>query len=139
VKKILKLHDAFFVERLIAGTEITMGIVLGKTYPVVEIIPPKDSWFDYKNKYSGRSKEIPFAPSVSKDLQKRAQKIALRIHNDLKLGSYSRTDAIVEDGKIYVLETNTPGGVGLTPYSLLPKAAKAIGISFEQLVEKMLK
>lgn len=138
VKKILKLHDTFFVERLIDGTEITMGIVLGKIYPVVEIIPPKDSWFNYQNKYSGRSKEVPFAPSVSKRVQKKAQKIALQIHKNLKLGSYSRTDAIVKDGKIYILETNTPGGVGLTPHSLLPKAAKAIGVSFEQLVQKML-
>ncbi|HUC02020.1 MAG TPA: hypothetical protein VMA75_03895 [Candidatus Paceibacterota bacterium] len=139
VKKILKLHDTFFVERLIDGTEITMGIVLGKAYPVVEIVPPKGSLFNYQNKYSGRSKEIPFAPSVNKSVQKKAQQIALRIHQDLKLGSYSRTDAMVKDGKIYILETNTPGGVGLTPHSLLPKSAKAIGISFEQLVEQMLK
>ncbi|HEY5221019.1 MAG TPA: hypothetical protein VIJ29_02645 [Candidatus Paceibacterota bacterium] len=139
VKKILKLLNSFFAERLIDGVEITMGVVLGRMYPVVEIIPPGGSWFNYRNKYSGKSKEIPFAPSVSKNIQKKAQKIALRIHQELDLGSYSRTDAIIKEGKIYILETNTPGGVGLTPHSLLPKAAKAAGISFEQLVEKMLK
>jgi D-alanine-D-alanine ligase len=139
VKKILKLPDSFFVEKLVNGVEITIGVLLGKALPVVEIIPPKDAWFDYKNKYSGKSKEIPFAPSVSRDMQRKVQKIALRIHRDLKLGSYSRTDVIVKDGIPYILEINTPGGVGLTPESLLPKAAKAAGISFEQLVEKMLK
>jgi D-alanine-D-alanine ligase len=138
VEKILKLSDSLFVEKLITGAEITMGVVLGKAYPVVEIVPPQDSWFDYKNKYSGKSKEIPFAPSVNKKIQRQAQAIALKIHKDLKLGNYSRTDAVVSDNCIYILETNTPGGVGLTPDSLLPKAAKAVGISFEQLVEKML-
>lgn len=139
VKKILKLPGQFFVEKLIDGSEITVGIVLEKTLPVVEIIPPKDDWFDYKNKYSGVSKEIPFAPSVDPKIQRRAQKIALRLHRDFKLGSYSRTDMIVKSGIPYVLEINTPGGVGLTPESLLLKAAKASGISFEQLVKKMLK
>lgn len=139
VKAILKLADHFFVEELIRGTEITVGVLLEKTLPVVEIVPPKDAWFDYKNKYSGASKEIAFAPSVDKKVQRQAQKIASRIHRDLKLGSYSRTDVIVKDGIPYVLEINTPGGVGLTPESLLPKAAKAVGISFEQLVEKILR
>ncbi len=117
-----------------------MEVLLGKVLPVMETIPPENSWFDYKNKYSGKTRDIPFAPSLSKEKQKEAQRIALReIHRDLKLGSYSRTDAIVQDEKIYILETNTPGGVGLTPHSLLPKAAKAVGISFEQLVGQMLK
>ena len=137
-KQILKLNDAFFVEKLIEGVEITMGVLLGKALPVVEIVPPKNAWFDYKNKYSGETQDIPFAPSLSRSIQKRAQTIALQIHQDLKLGNYSRTDAIVKGNKIYILETNTPGGVGLTPQSLLPKAAKAIGLLFEQLVEKML-
>lgn len=138
VKAILTLSDSFFVEKLISGTEITIGVLLGKSLPVMEIIPPENAWFDYKNKYSGASKEIAFAPSVDRKVQQKAQKIALRIHQDLKLGSYSRMDVIVKNSIPYVLEINTPGGVGLTPESLLPKAAKALGISFEQLVEKML-
>jgi D-alanine-D-alanine ligase len=139
VKKIFKLHDSFFVEKLINGVEITIGVLLGKALPVMEIIPPKDAWFDYKNKYSGKSKEIPFAPSISRSMQRRVQKIALQIHRALKLGSYSRTDVIVKGSIPFVLEINTPGGVGLTPESLLPKAAKAVGISFKRLVEEMLK
>lgn len=139
VKKILKLPDSFFVEKLITGIEITIGVLLGKPLPVVEVVPPEGAWFDYKNKYSGKSKEIPFAPSISREVQRKVQATALHIHNDLNLGSYSRTDIIVSDGIPYVLEINTPGGVGLTPESLLPKASKAIGISFEQLVDEMLK
>ena len=139
VKKILKLKDSFFVEKLLRGTEITAGVMLSEALPLIEIRPPASGWFDYKNKYSGKTNEIPFAPSVEKKVQKQAQAIALKIHSDLKLGSYSRTDFIVQDGIPYVLEINTPGGVGLTPQSLFPKAAEAIGISFRDLVEKMLK
>ena len=138
VKNILKLKDSFFVEKLLEGTEITVSVLHGKTLPVLEIVPPDNSWFNYKNKYSGATKEIPFAPSINKKIQKQSQRIALQIHTDLKLGSYSRTDFIVINGMPYILEINTPGGVGLTPESLLPKAAKSIGISFESLIEKML-
>jgi D-alanine-D-alanine ligase len=137
-KAILAASDSFFVEKLIKGTEITIGVVLGKALPVMEIIPPENTWFDYKNKYSGKSKEVPFAPSISQQMQRRVQRIALRIHRDLKLGSYSRTDIIVKNNTPYVLEVNTPGGVGFTPESLLPKAAKAAGMSFERLVEAIL-
>ncbi len=138
-KKILALPYRSYVEKLLKGIEITVGVLHNKALPVIEIVPPEKGWFDYENKYSGESKEIPFAPSVDKKIQKRVQAISLRIHRDLDLGSYSRTDFIVENGVPHILETNTPGGVGLTSQSLLPKAAKAVGISFEQLVEKMLK
>ncbi len=138
VKKILRLKDSFYVEKLIDGVEITMGVLDGNALPVIEIVPPGDGWFDYENKYSGRTQELAFAPSLQTHVQLRAQKLAESIHRDLKLGSYSRTDVIVKDGILYVLETNTPGGVGLTPQSLFPKAAKASGFSFEQLIETIL-
>ena len=138
VKKILKLRDSFFVEELLNGIEITIGVLHGKALPVVEITPPDGGWFDYENKYSGRSRETPFAPSVNGALQKKAQKISESIHRDLKLGNYSRTDVIVRDGKLHVLETNTPGGVGLTPESLFPKAGVAAGMSFGELLERVI-
>lgn len=138
VKKILALPCRWYVEELLQGVEITVGVLNGKALPVVEIVPPSAGWFDYKSKYSGKSQEIPFAPSVDVKTQKKAQAVALRIHRDLRLGSYSRTDFIVQNGRLYILETNTPGGVGLTSESLLPKAAKAVGISFEKLIEQML-
>lgn len=137
VSKILALPYPCYVEALLEGTEITVGVLNNKALPVVEIIPPDAGWFDYSSKYSGKSREIPFAPSVDARLQKKAQAISLAIHKDLNLGSYSRSDFIVQNNKLYILETNTPGGVGLTPQSLLPKAAKAVGIRFEALIQKM--
>jgi D-alanine-D-alanine ligase len=138
VKKILRLKDSFYVEKLIDGVEITIGVLGGRALPVIEIVPPGEGWFDYENKYSGKSQELVYAPSVPTYLQSKAQKIAEMIHEDLKLGSYSRTDVIVKDGILYVLEINTPGGVGLTPQSLFPKAAKASGLTFEQLIETII-
>lgn len=138
VKKILELKHGCFVEKLLIGPEVTVGILCGKSLPILEIVPPKGQWFDYKNKYSGKTKEIPSPRSVSHSLQRKSQKIALDIHSKLNLGSFSRTDFIIENNIPYVIETNTPGGVGLTPISLFPKAAKVAGISFNQLVERLI-
>lgn len=138
-KKLFRLKDKFYVEKLIEGVEITIGVLKNKALPVIEIVTPENGWFDYKNKYSGTSREIPFAPSVSKKIQSKAQKIALNIHRELMLGNYSRTDVIVKDDIPCVLEVNTPGGVGLTPMSLFPRAAEASGMDFNHLVETFLK
>lgn len=136
-KKIINLKNPVFVERYINGTEVTVGIVNGKAYPLLEIIPPKGSWFNYKNKYWNTSKEIPFAPSVDKKLQIKIQKIALKIYRSFDIGSYCRIDFIINNNIPYVLELNTIPG--MTPGSLLPKQAKAAGISFNQLMEILIK
>ena len=70
-------------------------------------------------------------------LQKIIQKIALKIHQTLSLGQYSRIDFMVLDRKPYVLEVNTIPG--LTASSLFPKAAQAVGISFPKLMDKIVK
>lgn len=127
--------DQLFVEKFVKGTEVTVAVFNGKALPVIEIVPPKNSWFDFKNKYSGATKEIVDAPSLDKKTKNSVQKIALKIHKSLKLGSYSRIDFIVSNKKIYCLEVNTIPG--LTSESLFPKAAQAIGISFPELVNKL--
>ena len=136
-KKLLESNYELFIERFLPGIEVTVAILNSKALPVIEIIPPKGGWFDFKNKYSGETKEIINAPSVPKDLQKIAQKIAEVIHKKLNLGHYSRIDFIISDDKPYVLEINTIPG--LTAESLFPKAAKAVGISFPDLMDKMIK
>ncbi len=138
IQRILHLPDSHFVESYLHGIEITVGVLLNEALPVIEITPPAGGWFDYHHKYSGKSQETPFAPSVPADVQQQAQKLALQIHQQLHLRSFSRTDLIVVDGLPYVLEVNTPGGVGLTPESLFPKAAKAAGTSFEAFIEQII-
>lgn len=139
VKKILSLKDRFLVEKFLPGTEITVGILFNKALPVIEIVPPKEGWFNYKNKYSGESQEIINAPSLSEETKKHAQKIALEINRKLDLFPYSRTDFIVVNNIPYVLEVNPPCGVGLTAQSLLPKAAAAAGLAFPVFLDKMVK
>lgn len=136
VNKLLKNSSGVYIEKFIDGIEVTVGILNNTALPVLEIIPPKESWFDYRNKYSGETKEIPFAPSISKSIQKKTQQIALTIHRQLNLGSYSRIDFILSNDIPICLEVNTIPG--LTPQSLFPKAALAAGISFPDLVEKLI-
>jgi D-alanine-D-alanine ligase len=136
VQNILNSGEEIFAERLINGIEVTVGILGDKPLPVLEIIPPKGKWFDYKNKYSGESREIPFAPSVPIKIQQQIQSLGLKIHQQLKLGHYSRIDVIVDGEKLNFLEVNTIPG--FTSESLFPKAAKAAGLDFSKLVQELI-
>lgn len=142
-KKLLNSNLKLFVEDFIPGTEVTVAVLHKKALPVVEIIPPEGEWFDYKNKYWGNTKEIPHAPSTSTTTRSLIQEIALRIHQTLNLGPYSRIDFIIAShfpsGNTvpYVLEVNTIPG--LTASSLFPIAAQAAGISFPKLLDKIIK
>lgn len=137
INKLLKSGAKLFVEKYLRGIEITVAVLQNRALPVVEIIPPKGGWFDYKNKYSGQTREVVGAPSVDPNLQKLAQKVATKIHKTLKLGQFSRTDFIISQGKLYLLEVNTIPG--LTSQSLFPKAAQEIGISFSELLDRIIK
>lgn len=132
-KRLLKSDVPLMVERFLPGIEVTAALLNNKALPLIEIRPPENGWFDYQNKYSGQSQEIPHAPSLDEKTKKLVQSIALSIHQDLKLGQYSRIDFIVSKGTPYVLEVNTIPG--LTANSLFPKAAQASGIEFSELMK----
>ena len=136
-RKIMKLKLPVFVEKYEQGIEVTCGIINNKALPLLEIVPTKDSWFSYKTKYDNTTKEIPFAPSLDKKMQEKVQKLALKIFNSFNLGSYCRIDFIVSNNIPYVLELNTIPG--MTAVSLLPKQAKAAGISFNKMIDLLLK
>ena len=132
-QRLLRSSTPLLAEKLLSGIEITVGVLNNQVLPVIEIVPPEGEWFDYQNKYSGDTQEIIDAPSLPPTIKRQAQEIALKIHKKLKLGSLSRTDFIVVDRIPYALEVNTIPG--FTSGSLFPKAA---GMSFEQLVEKLI-
>lgn len=134
---LLKSGFDLFAEKYLSGVEVTVAILGNRALPVIEIVPPKGSWFNYKNKYSGKTKEIIEAPSIDESLKKKIQLIALNLHKKLKLGPYSRIDFIVSDNTPYILEINTIPG--LTSESLFPKAAAAVGLSFPKLLDKIIK
>ncbi len=132
--------SSVIVEAYLEGPEITGG-VLGnddlQLLPIVEIIPESSySFFDYEAKYKeGATSEICPA-RISKALSDRAQSIAEIAHRALCCRGYSRTDMIIRDEVIYVLETNTIPG--MTPVSLFPLAAKTAGISFDELLDRLI-
>lgn len=123
------------IEKMVKGREFSVGILDGTALPVIEIIP-KEGFYDYKNKYQqGLTKECCPA-ELPEVLTKQVQSLALKTHNILHLGAYSRIDFILgEDGEFVCLEANTLPG--MTPVSLLPQEAKAAGISYEELCEKI--
>lgn len=136
-RELLAMRKDLFVERYLPGTEATVGILNGEALPLIEIVPPVGEWFSYDNKYTPKTKEIPFAPSINQQIQKEIQEISVRVHNHFNLGSCSRMDFIISNGKPYILEVNTIPG--LTSESLLPKAAKTAGMSFNEFIEELVK
>ncbi len=134
------LDNRVLVEEFIQGTEVTGG-VLGNSrlqaLPLVEIIPASTyAFFDYEAKYQpGASEEICPA-RLSPELTQRAQACALTAHKALGCRGYSRTDMMVRDQEIYVLETNTIPG--MTATSLFPQGAKAAGIDFSNLLDTLI-
>ena len=133
-------HDhEILVERFLNGKEITC-CVLGneslEALPAIEIAPnPQYSFFDYKAKYTpGATSEICPA-RISQTQTKAVQSCAIRAHKALCCRDWSRTDMILHEGDVYVLETNTIPG--MTETSLVPKSARAAGIDFPELVNKI--
>ncbi len=145
VDSAFKLDKFVLIEEFIRGRELTCGVLENfngeavGALPVTEIIPVKNhKFFNYDAKYkTGHSNEITPAP-IDGVLTKKAQDIAVRAHQVLGCGGYSRTDMILKNGNgtIYVLETNTLPG--LTKNSLLPKAAQTAGLGFTQLLDHII-
>jgi D-alanine-D-alanine ligase len=132
-------HMDILVEEKIEGRELTIPILDDKALNAIEIIPPEGkTTFDYVAKYqSGEEGAREICPAdISADQQALLGELALRLHKALGLSIYSRTDFIVDrEGKAWCLEVNTLPG--LTPNSLLPRAAKLEGLTYAQLCEKI--
>jgi D-alanine-D-alanine ligase len=137
MKNILEKNEAVLLEEKIEGKEITCGVLGDRALPPVLIEPAsKSKFFDYYSKYTkGAAKEICPAP-ISSELTKNIMDIALKCHHVLGLSGYSRTDFIVTEDDIYVLEANTLPG--MTATSLLPQEAAVIGIDFKGLIGRLI-
>lgn len=122
------------VERKIVGRELTVGILDGKSLPVVEIIP-ETGFYDYKNKYQGTTREI--CPAEIPDaVAEEAARLSLLGFEALHLDGYARFDFLMDaNGALWCLEANTLPG--MTPTSLLPLAASTAGISYHALCEQI--
>lgn len=126
------------VERFVSGVELTVG-VLGNEHPcplpTIEIVPEHE-FYDYESKYlPGMSTHI-IPARVADPVRRECERLAVAAHVALGCRGMSRSDFIVtEDGDVLILETNTIPG--MTPTSLLPDAARAAGIEFPDLCERL--
>ena len=127
--------DEVMVERFVPGRELTVGILEGRALPPGEIIP-RHEIFDYECKYTpGMSDEI-FPADLPAPVAVECERLALIAHHALKLGGYSRVDfRLTPSGEIFCLEVNTLPG--MTATSLLPQAARAVGIDFPELCDRI--
>ena len=117
------------------GRELTVGILDGIALPAVEIIP-ESGFYDYKNKYQGTTREVCPA-EIDGETANRAAALSRLAFSALRLGGYARFDFMLDaEGGLWCLEANTLPG--MTPTSLLPMAASAVGISYGELCERIL-
>jgi len=130
-----KFDDEVMIEAFIPGRELTVSVLDGKALPVGEIIP-RHEIFDYECKYTpGMSEEI-FPADLPKSTAAESARLGLLAHQSLKLGSYSRVDfRLSPKGDCFCLEANTLPG--LTATSLLPQAARAAGIDFAEVCDRI--
>jgi D-alanine-D-alanine ligase len=136
------IHEAFkysskvLIEKFIDGRELTVTVLDGKALPVVEI-KPQNGWYDFTNKYT-KGKTIYETPAkLTTEIKEEIQKEAERIFRSIGCSVYARVDFRFNGKELYFLEVNTLPG--MTPLSLTPMAANAAGLSFEQLLEKIIR
>ena len=134
----LRYDDRALVEEYLVGRELTVAVIGNDDLvplPVIEIVTKRE-FFDYKAKYDyGASEEIVPA-RIPDDVARRAQSLAVKAHQVLGCRGMSRTDLVWNGDRMATLEVNTIPG--MTANSLLPKAAKAAGIEFGDLISRLL-
>lgn len=136
IKLALQFSSKALIEKYIPGRELTVAILLNEALPVLEIVP-KSGMYDYEHKYTSGMSEYIVPANIPEAVAKQAQQQALTAFHSLSCEGYARVDFRMNDqNELYCLEVNTLPG--MTATSLVPKAAKAAGISFEELIEKII-
>ena len=128
-----RYDNEIIIEQYIKGREFSVGVIDGKALPIIEIAPVS-GFYDYKNKYQAGS-TVETSPAVlDAELTAQMQHYAEAVFKALRLKNYARMDfMLAQDGSMYCLEANTLPG--MTPTSLLPQEAQAIGVSYGDLCE----
>jgi D-alanine-D-alanine ligase len=145
VEEALRYDDEVMVEKFIPGREITVGVLGDQVFPVGEI-KPKHEIYDYECKYTAGMAEEEFPANLTKAETEDVQRQALAAFRALKLGGCARIDfrlassndgGVGKAGKFYCLEVNTLPG--MTELSLIPQGAAALGMSFADLCEEIVR
>lgn len=139
----LELSNNVLAQEYVLGTEVTCAVLddgSGEKEPIplppTQIIPKNGEFFDYNAKYTPGATEEVTPPRLHPTIIKNIQDTALKVHKILGCSGMSRTDMILRDNELFVLETNTIPGMSET--SLLPQAAAAAGIPFPKLLDRII-
>jgi D-alanine-D-alanine ligase len=135
--KLASKYDGYIMsEDYINGRELTVTIIGNETFPIVEIVP-RHAIYDYECKYEKGMSEYFCPAKISDELTLKIQDDALKIYNAIQCKGYARADFILDENNVsWFLEINTLPG--MTETSLVPKSAKAAGISFSELVQMII-
>ena len=131
-----KYDDVVIAERGIGGQELTIGILGEQALPVIRLQPARE-FYDYEAKYILDTTVYHCPSGLSPTDERRVQRLALAAFSAVGASGWGRVDIMRDsDGRAYVLEINTVPG--MTDHSLVPKAANAAGIDFDELVVRIL-
>ena len=129
-------ENELVIEEYVQGREFSVGVIEGKALPVIEIAPVQ-GFYDYKNKYKAGSAVETCPAELPEEVSREMQHYAEEVARVIGLNTYSRSDFLLdENNHIYCLEANTLPG--MTPTSLLPQEAAAVGMNFKELCEQLI-
>ena len=135
--KTSKIDTNVIVEKFVDGEEFTVAIVNGKTFPVIKI-KPSNEFYDYEAKYIRDDTQYICPSGIEKNKEASISEEALKAFKAVGCSSWGRVDFMMDKaGRHYFIEVNT--SPGMTSHSLVPMAAKEVGINFDQLVLEILK
>jgi D-alanine--D-alanine ligase len=135
LNKVLKFDSSAVVEEWIEGRELTIPVIQGKAFPIVEI-RPKSHFYDYASKYTAGASEYLCPAPLDKKVADAIARDAEKAFQVLECRDYGRLDVMLrDDGQHYFLEMNTLPG--MTGTSLVPKSAKANGIEFPIFIKDL--
>lgn len=136
IKTALQSDSKVLIEEFIEGKEVTVAVLNGKALPSIEIIP-KSGFYDYQSKYTKGMTEYILPARVSAPCQAEMDRVSHHLYRWIGCAGVVRVDFMVKNDLPYFLEINTMPG--MTETSLVPKAAREAGISFEALCAEILK
>lgn len=136
VEEAFSYEDTILVEEYIKGREFSVAVLDGKALPVIEI-EPMEGFYDYANKYKPGATKDTCPANIPIEVSEKMKRQAEKACEVAGVETCGRVDILMnEDEEIFCLEINTLPG--MTPTSLIPQEAAAIGISYDELTQKMI-
>lgn len=135
VEEAFRYDTLVLIEDFVKGREVTVSLLDGRPMAIVEV-RPKSGFYDFKSKYTAGMTEYKCPADISNEISKVCREMAVDVYDAVGCSGAARVDIIIDEGGPQAIEINTIPG--MTETSLLPKAAACEGMSFDELVERML-